>query len=72
MRDEIVNYINNRVNELRDMAEKAEMNGDIILAKSAIAGAIELTEVEIMVNNIALREIRNKIKEMINAREELA
>lgn len=69
MRDEIVAYIETRIQELLAIADKAKMNGDINAAKSAIQSAIELNTVEIEVNNIELRKIENMIEEIEKRRE---
>ena len=64
MRDEIVAYLENRIQELMKEAAEAENKGDIISAKCAIRIAIELNTLEIEVNNIEIRNIRNKIDEL--------
>lgn len=65
MRDEIVAYLENRIQELMNEAAEAENKGDIISAKCAIKMAFELNKLEIEVNKIEIRNIQNKINEMI-------
>ena len=72
MRDEIVAYLENRLQELMKEANEAESRGDDISAKCAIEKAIELNTLEIEVNNIEIRNIQNKINEIIAEREKSA
>lgn len=72
MRDEIVAYLEKRIQELMNEATEAENKGDIISAKCAISKAIELNTLEIEVNNIEIRNIQKKLNEMIEKREKSA
>lgn len=72
MRDEIVAYIEKRIEELKAEAIEAEKNGRATDARCAITGAIELNQLEIVINNITIRNIQNKINEIIEKREKSA
>lgn len=72
MRDEIVAYIEKRIDELKAEAIEAEKNGRTTDARCAITGAIELNQLEIVINDITIRNIQNKIDEMIEKREKSA
>ena len=72
MRDEIVAYLENRIQELMSEATEAESKGDVISARCAIEKMIELNTLEIEVNNIEIRNIKNKINEIIEKREKSA
>ena len=72
MRDEIVAYLENRVQELMKEANEAENKEDVISAKCAIEKAIEVNMVEIEVNNIEILETKKKIEKIIAEREKSA
>lgn len=72
MRDEIVAYIEKRIDELKAEAIEAKKNGRFTDARCATTGAIELNQLEIVIIDIAIRNNQNKINEMIEKREKSA
>lgn len=72
MYDEMVAYIEYRLEELGKEADEAEKNGDVISAKIAIEKMIELRSTEIFMNNLEIENTRKRIDEMIKKREKSA
>lgn len=72
MYNEMVDYIESRMEKIRKEAEDAEKNGDVIAARVAIVTMIELNRAEIYLNNLEIEETKKKIDEMIEKREKSA
>lgn len=72
MRDEIIAYIEKRIDELKAEVIEAENNGRATDARCAITGAIELNKLEIVIIDITIRNNQNKIEEIIADREKSA
>ncbi len=72
MYNEMVGYIESRMEELVKEADEAEKNGNLITAKVAIEKMIELNRCEIYLNNLEIEETKKKIEELIAKREKSA
>lgn len=69
MYNEMVDYIESRMEEIRKEADDAKKNGDKVSVKIAIAKMIELILCEIRLNNLEIEETKRKINEIIAERE---
>lgn len=72
MYNEMVAYIESRMEELTKEAEEAKKNGDVIAARVAIEKMIELNCAEIYLNNLEIEKTKKKIEEIIAEREKSA